>query len=70
MAVVLSDLQRQAPRAVQELRAHTTPVTGEPYTPSNVTTVRSFDADLTTVDELADVVGTLMAALQTKGLIG
>jgi hypothetical protein len=37
------------------------------FTPSNVTTTRSFDADNTTVAELADVVGTL---IQDKGLDG
>ncbi len=34
------------------------------YTPSNVTTTRSFDANSTTVDELADVLGTLIEDLQ------
>jgi hypothetical protein len=40
------------------------------YTPSNVTTDRSYDANATTVDELADVLGTLIADLQATGLLG
>lgn len=40
------------------------------YTPTNVTTDRSYDADSTTLDEIADVLGTLIADLQTIGLIG
>ena len=40
------------------------------YTPTNVTTDRSYDANATTVDELADVLGTLIADLQTVGLVG
>lgn len=40
------------------------------YTPTNVTTDRSYDANATTLDELADVVGTIIADLQTKGVLG
>lgn len=40
------------------------------YTPSNVTTDRSFDANSTTLDELADVLGSLIADLQLLGVIG
>lgn len=39
------------------------------YTPTNVTPTNTYDADATTVDELADVLGTLIAELQAKGLI-
>ena len=39
------------------------------YTPSNVSADRSFDANSTTIDELADVLGTLIADLQTMGLV-
>ncbi len=39
------------------------------YTPSNVTTDRSFDADTVLVAELADVVGTLIADLKLSGII-
>ena len=39
------------------------------YTPTNVTTDRSYDANATTVDELADVLGTLIADLQSLGLV-
>jgi hypothetical protein len=40
------------------------------YTPTNVTTDRAYDANATTVDELADVLGTLIADLQATGIIG
>ena len=40
------------------------------YTPSNVSADRSFDANATTIDELADVLGTLIADLQSVGLVG
>jgi len=40
------------------------------YTPTNVSTDRAFDADTVAVAELADVVGTLIADLQTKGVLG
>ena len=40
------------------------------YTPTNVTTDRSYDANATTLDEIADVLGTLIIDLQTYGLIG
>lgn len=39
------------------------------YTPTNVTTDRSYDANATTIDELADVLGTLIADLQAVGLL-
>lgn len=44
-------------------------VDSETYTASNVTEDRSFDADSTSVAELADVLGTLIADLRAKGLI-
>jgi hypothetical protein len=40
------------------------------YTPTNVTTDRSYDANATTVAELADVLGTLISDLKALGLIG
>jgi len=40
------------------------------YTPTNVTTDRAYDANSTTLDEVADVLGTLIADLQAMGLIG
>jgi len=43
---------------------------GPAYTPTNVTTDRSYDANATTIDEIADVLGTLIADLQTTGIIG
>jgi hypothetical protein len=39
------------------------------YTPSNVTTDRSYDANATTLDEIADVLGTLIADLQAAGVL-
>lgn len=38
------------------------------YTPSNVTTTRSFDADTVTTAELADVVGTLIEDMKNRGV--
>lgn len=40
------------------------------WSTSNVTTDKSFDANATTLDELADVVGTLVEQLKTYGLLG
>lgn len=40
------------------------------YTPTNVTADRGFDANSTSIDELADIVGTLITDLQTIGLLG
>lgn len=37
---------------------------------SNVTTDRSFDANATSIDELADTLGTLINTLKTYGLLG
>jgi hypothetical protein len=49
----------------------TTPVAqSAAYTLTNVTTDRTYDADVTTIHELADVLGTLIADLQATGLIG
>ena len=39
------------------------------YTPTNVTTDRSYDANSTSIDEIADVLGTLIADLQSVGII-
>lgn len=47
------------------------PVARSPaYTPTNVTTDRSYNANGTSTAELADVLGTLIADLQALGLIG
>ena len=40
------------------------------YTPTNVSTDRAYDANATSINELADVVGTLIADLQALGAIG
>jgi len=39
------------------------------YTPTNVVTDRAYDANSTTLDEIADVLGTLIGDLQTSGII-
>ena len=39
------------------------------YTPTNVTVDRSYDANATTLDEVADVLGSLIQDLQTAGLL-
>lgn len=39
------------------------------YTPTNVAADRAYDADATTIDELADVLGTLISDLQSYGLL-
>lgn len=40
------------------------------YTPSNVSADRSYDANSTALDEIADVLGTLIADLQVIGVLG
>lgn len=40
------------------------------YTPTNVTTDRAYDANATTLDEIADVLGTLLQDLTLTGIIG
>lgn len=45
------------------------PASGSAYSATNVTTDRAIDADATTVNELADVLGTLIQDLQTKGVL-
>lgn len=41
----------------------------ETYSATNVTTDRTYDADATTLNELADVVGTLIADLRAQGAL-
>ena len=45
------------------------PNAGSPYTVTNGTTDRTFDANSTTLDELADVLYTLITDLKTRGSI-
>lgn len=40
------------------------------YTTTNVTTDRSYDANATSIDEIADVLGTLIADFKSLGLVG
>ncbi len=44
-------------------------LTAQTYTESNVTTDRTFNANATTLDELADVLGTLIADLRAKKIV-
>lgn len=39
------------------------------YTPNNVTTTRTYDATLTSLDEIANVLGSLIQSLQGAGII-
>ena len=49
----------------------TTPVAqSAAYTPTNVVTDRAYDANATTLAEIADVLGTVIADLQATGLFG
>jgi hypothetical protein len=43
--------------------------TTQTYTATNVTTDRSYDANSTTLDEVADVLGTLISDLRAKGIV-
>lgn len=49
-------------RRIQEPR-------GPEYTPSNVTPLRTIDADTIILTDLADVVGTLLADLRDEGIV-
>lgn len=51
------------------LAAGIAPPTGT-YLVTNVVTDRAYDANATTINELADVLGTLIADLQTRGILG
>lgn len=58
--------------ANQKIALHgATPVVQDTgWNPTNVTTDRAFDANATTLDEVADVLGTLILKLIDKGIIG
>ena len=61
----MSDFALQVQQAVTDL---STPVAGG-FTITNAVTDRAYDANSTTVEELADVLATLIDDLQTKGVI-
>lgn len=44
--------------------------TANPYTITNATTDRTLNADSYTMDELADILGTLINDLKARGIIG
>lgn len=56
-------------RAINDLLIRLTPRAGATYAPTNVSTDRAYDADTVVVAELADVVGTLIADLKSRGII-
>lgn len=57
----LNDLERRVNRLESRQR--------ESYETANVTPTRSFDADTVTLEQLADVLGTLIEDLRRKGTI-
>lgn len=63
--VWMANFVQQVVQAIDDL---STPIAGA-YTVTNVTTDRTFDANSTSTDELADVLGTLIDDLQTKGTL-
>lgn len=66
LTLILGDVGgTQAWREVSRTLVATT----QTYTESNVTTDRSYDANATTIDELADVLGTLIADLRAKRIV-
>jgi hypothetical protein len=46
------------------------PAAPSAYTVTNLTTDRVLDADASTLNEVADVLGTLIADLQARGIVG
>lgn len=56
-------------RLEERLAALEAPANRTAYSPSNVTTDRTFDADSTTLAEIADVLGTLLQDLKAKGIL-
>ena|SRR5882672_7847148 len=44
-------------------------VSTDVYTPTNVTITRSFDATLTSLDEISSVLGSLIKSLQSAGIV-
>lgn len=66
------DVKRWADRFGQEVETHSdvtqVPAEGR-FVVTNVTTDRTYNADSTSTEELADVLGTVIAALQDKGIL-
>lgn len=58
------DWAEEVERMINQLVAATTA-----YTVTNGTTDRAYDANSTSLDELADVLGTLITDLKTKGIL-
>jgi methionine synthase II (cobalamin-independent) len=61
---VLSSIIREHGHAINLLIAQ-----GSAYTVTNGLADRSYNANATTVDELADVIGTMIADLKAKGIL-
>lgn len=55
--------------AINDVIIALTPPAGATYAFTNVTTDRTVDANATTVDEVADALGTLIADLHARGII-
>lgn len=56
--------------AIEDKLAILQPASPSVYTHSNVTTDRTLDANATTMDELADNLGTLIVDLRARGIVG
>lgn len=62
---------RQVIRLLEEADLENVKAAGKRvYAASNVTTDRTYDADATTDAEIADVLGTLIADLREKKIVG
>jgi hypothetical protein len=59
---ILNELRRLGKVALEDVDTQT-------YAATNVTEDRTFNANSTTVDEIADVLGTLISDLRAKGLV-
>lgn len=55
---------------IEQLLIRIDQIIQEGYSTSNVTTTRSFDANATTLDEVADVLGTLIEDMKARGRLG
>lgn len=66
-AMTLRDYLQQTVSELERLSSKADPALARKYTATNVTEDRTYDADATTVAELADVLGTLLADLSQRG---
>jgi len=68
--VAIGNLTASLPIATDASKNLVSVAKSSAYTPTNVSTDRAFDADTVAIAELADVVGTLIADLQTANILG